>query len=127
MKIVTRIITIPTILALAAVLGIWLQTTSKSDNNYVLSVTWRPTALPGQNKVRILASVDGVPMISRERRISPWGETMTATPGAAVSLTAEAGHQSIQLLDCMILVNGRSVPGDGHKNILHPGTVTCTA
>lgn len=125
MSLRNKLITVPTIIILAVVTGIWLQATS--DDNYVLSVTWRPSALPMRQSVSITVTVDGYPLISRKPRVSPWGETMTAAPGVVVGLTAVSHFQAIEFIDCMIMRNGRSVPGDAHKSIPGPGGITCTA
>lgn len=98
---------------------------NSDDDNYVLSVTWYPTALT--HKTKIIVTVEGTPILSKHQRISPWGQTMTAAKGVVVELTATSHLQVVQEMDCMIMRNGRSVPGGGHARIKGPGTVRCTA
>lgn len=133
MSLMTKAKTVTGIIVVAAVAAYAMHvnpqafkvTTGGDDDNYVLSVTWFPTALTHNTK--IIVTVDGVPVISRNRRISPWGETMVAVKGAPVVLTATSHLQALQSIDCMIMRNGKSVPGGGHARITVPGTVTCRA
>lgn len=133
MKLMARVKTVTGIIVVAVVAAFAMHvnpqafkvTTGGDDDNYVLSVTWFPTALTHNTK--IIVTVDGVPMINRNKRISPWGETMVAAKGAPVVLTATSHLQALQSIDCMIMRNGKSIPGTGHARITKPGTVTCTA
>lgn len=125
MKLATKIITIPTILAIAAVLGIWLQTNPSPGDHYVLSATWFPSVMPKNNQVSIVVSVNGMPSRPILRHLSPWGDTMFAQPGSVVTVTAVSNHESTELLDCMIMRNNRSIGAGAHDKINGPGTVTC--
>lgn len=95
------------------------------DDNYVLSVTWRPVNMT--HKTNIMVKVDGATMINTSKRVSPWGETMTAVKGVRVELTASLYLLVLQEMDCMIMRNGKSVPSTGYMKITSPGVVTCTA
>lgn len=132
MSLMTRVKTVTGIIAVALVAAVAMhvnpqafKVTTGDDDLYVLSVTWFPTALTHNTK--IIVTVDGVPMISKNQRISPWGRTMAAAKGAPVVLTATSNLQALQSIDCMIMRNGRSVPGGGYARITMPGTVTCQA
>lgn len=132
MSVISRVKTVTSIIVVAAVAAYAMhvnpqafKVTTGDDDLYVLSVTWFPTALTHNTK--IIVTVDGVPMISRNKRISPWGETMAAAKGAPVVLTATSHLQALQSIDCMIMRNGRSVPDGGYARITEPGTVTCRA
>lgn len=95
-----------------------------SDDNYSLSVLWKPSVLSPQNPVDIRVTVDGVQIIGRTRHLSPWHETMTAEPGAAVILTAVTSHPSVFRMECTILVGGK-VPSTGFNAIVSAGAVKC--
>lgn len=97
------------------------------DNRYLLSSKWAPGVMPIHNDIRVEVKVDGVTVMVRKRRLSPWSETLTAAAGAVVKMTAVSVHPSTQLLDCIILVNGRTVPGTGFDQRTSVGTVTCQA
>lgn len=133
MSLMTRVKTVTGIIAVALVAAVAMHvnpqafkvTTGGDDDNYVLSVTWFPTALTHNTK--IVVTVDGYPLIVKNKRISPWGHTMTAAKGAPVVLIATSHLQALQSLDCMIMRNNRTVPGSGHKKIEGPGTVECSA
>lgn len=125
MSIKIRLATYATTAAIIAAVGLFYAARD-SDDNYLLSVKWVPEVLSIQNPVYITATVDGVPLIRRTRHVSPWGETMTAVPMAQVTLSAVTRHPGIGFLDCIIMVNGRSVPHTGHDSITGPGKVTCT-
>lgn len=124
MSIKTKLITYPTLAILAVVAAIGFQA-NNSDDNYVLSVKWSPPAMPQHNEVTIVISVDGFPLPPIRRRLSPWGETMTAAPGAIVKLRATANHPVTELLDCIIMRNGRSVGGGGYDKRTGAGFVEC--
>lgn len=133
MSLMTRVKTVTGIIVVAVVAAVAIHvnpqafkvTTGGDDDNYVLSVTWFPTAL--SHNTKIVVTVDGVPVITKNQRISPWGRTMVAAKGAPVVLIATSHLQALQSIDCMIMRNGKSVPGGGHARIPGPGTVTCTA
>lgn len=99
--------------------------TGGDDDNYVLSVTWSPISMKHTN--RIVVTVDGIGVIKKYRNLSPWGETMTASKGAVVVLTAELYLSTLQNMDCMIMRNGKSVPHTGYDKITGPGKVACRA
>lgn len=127
MSLRTKLITYPTILAIAVVLGIWLQTSPNGDDRYVLSVTWSPAALPMGQVVSFMVSVDGFTLSRPSRRLSPWSETMSAAPGVEVVLTAVSNYSGTQMLDCMIMRNSRSIGPKAHDKRDSPGTVTCSS
>jgi len=126
MSVRSKIGSAATALALIAVVGIWTQA-RESDDNYVLGSKWSPESLPAQLPVMITISIDGYPLTTRIRRQSPYQETMTAAPGALITLTVTSEHPSIFFMDCIIMRNGRSVPSGGYNTIPHPGTVKCVA
>lgn len=132
MSLMTKVKTVTGIIVVALVAAVAMhvnpqafKVTTGDDDLYVLSVTWFPTALTHNTK--IVVTVDGYPLIVKNKRISPWGHTMTAAKGAPVVLTATSHLQALQSIDCMIMRNGRSVPGGGYAKITMPGTVTCRA
>lgn len=102
-----------------------LEQTRDKDDNYVLSSKWFPGVMPMHSDVHITVTVDGVPVIRRKTRLSPWSETMTASKGAIVKMTATSLHASTELVDCMIMVNGRMVPSTGFDESREPGTAQC--
>lgn len=104
-----------------------IATKTSNDDSYVLSVKWEPAALRVGMAVDINVTVDGVPLIKKKQRISPWGDTLTAEKGAKVVLTAGGLQDNITLIDCIILRNGRSIPSTGFDSIPHPGSVRCEA
>lgn len=132
MKLMTRVKATMVALALVAAFGVWafgngVGTRVGQDDNYVLSVKWSPHALPGTTFVRIVVSVDGHALPPWTRRLSPWGETMTAEKGATIRLTATSHYENTQLLDCIIMRNGKSIPSTGFDSRDTPGKVDCTA
>jgi hypothetical protein len=98
---------------------------SRSDDNVVLSVTWAPTSMPLHRDVEVLVKVDGVALIVAHRRTSPWGDTAIVAKGAVVTLVANGISSSIQLLDCMIMRNNKVNQNTGHRKRTGPGTVEC--
>lgn len=121
-----------TAIAILGILAIWYGVPGATrsftdDDDYVASVTWRPEVLSIQRPVNIRLSVDGVPLVHKKLHVSPWSQTMTAAPGAQITLSADTVHPSVFRLDCMIMRNGRSVPRTGVDVSEGPGAVTCTA
>jgi len=126
----TKLIGIPTLavtLAVAAIGFTMLDQGREDDDNYVLSSKWDPGAMALHNDVKITVTVDGIPLVQRSRRLSPWGETLTAAKGSTVVLRAVSAHPATQFLDCIIMRNGRSVPSTGFDSIHGPGSVECQA
>ena len=118
------------LLVLGALAG-WYTTAGVNqadhDDNYVLSSKWEPSVLSPQLPALITISVNGAPLPTITRRLSPYHETMTATKGAMVTLTVTSAYPSIFFMDCVIMRNGRSVPSGGFDTIGHAGTVKCVA
>lgn len=133
MTLLTRVKTVVGIIVVAVVAAYAMHlnpnafkvNTGGDDDNYVLSVTWSPISMKHTN--RIVVTVDGIGVIKKYRNLSPWGETMTASKGAVVVLTAELYLSTLQNMDCMIMRNGKSVPSTGYDKITGPGKVTCRA
>jgi hypothetical protein len=133
MTLLTRVKTVVGIIVVAVVAAYAMHLNPEAfkvniggdDDNYVLSVTWAPVSMKHHNKIVVL--VDGYPLISHNRNVSPWGRTMTAAKGVSVVLTAELHMPTLQMMDCMIMRNGKSVPNTGFHKINGPGTVRCTA
>ena len=131
MSVATRVRTYATVLALAGASVIWFTATGRKDpcsdsEHLVLSVKWQPGVLSIQRPVNIETTVDGVPIIKRERHVSPFNETMTACHDAEVILTAQTVHTAVHLLDCIILRNGNT-SRKGYDVINEPGTVRCVS
>jgi hypothetical protein len=136
-SVVTKVKMYGTLIALIMVTAIGFQfinnpkgpsTRNNKDDNYVLSVKWDPPVLSIQLPVLITAKVDGVPVVPlKALHVSPWGLTMTAEPGAAIELVASSAHPGTSHLDCIIMRNGRSVPGGGYDSVPGPGNVRCVA
>lgn len=122
---------------IAAAVGVYaaFQTATGSlvsdDDNYALSVKWEPGVLSIQRPVNITVTVDGVPIISRIRHVSPWHETMTAVKGSKVRLSASTIHPGLYFMDCLILANGSGSVQPGMYKAIHapadPSSVECTA
>lgn len=130
MKLVTRIKIYGTALAVVAAMVLWFTATSdkqpcSKDNQMVLSVKWQPGTLSIQRPVHITATVDGVPLVTKNLHVSPWGQTMTACHDALVVLTAQTSHPSVHLLDCIILRDGKIGGRKGYDSIKSPGSVRC--
>jgi len=116
-------------LILAMPVALWYGTTGNNDaDNYVLSMKWHPETLPPGRAVIITVTVDGYPIIKdRHKRQSPFSETMTAAKGAVVVLTGVSNYGNTQMIDCIIMRNGRSVPSGGFDSMQGPGPVKCAA
>jgi hypothetical protein len=133
MSVITKIKVYATGAIILAMLGGFYTltdtTTSTDDDQYTLSSKWIPGVMPIHHEVIITVTVDGYPLISRRRRVSPWMETLAATKGAMVTLTVFSRHPGTGFVDCVIMKNGRSVGMPGGYDTLPggPGTVKCTA
>lgn len=133
MTLMTRVKTVVGIIVVAVVAAYAMHlnpeafkvNTGGDDDNYVASVTWTPINMTHKN--HIVVTVDGFPLIVRDRGLSPWGATFVAAKGAPVVLTATLHTFNLQMMDCMIMRNGKSVPNTGFHKINGPGTVRCTA
>ncbi len=99
-----------------------------ADDKYLLSSQWKPGVLSPDRPVIISVYVDGHPIIrAKPVHLSPWKETMTAEQGASVKLVVSTGHFAVELLDCIILKNGDTVPHGGYDSRTDAGTVNCIA
>jgi hypothetical protein len=133
MKLASRLKVYATTLLMIAAVGFWYTSregptggkNKNEDDNWMLSVTWKPGALSLQNRVHIVVKVDGFALPPYWRHISPFGETMTTERGARVELSASTGHPGLEFMDCIILRNGVTVPSTGFDSITHPGSVRC--
>jgi hypothetical protein len=116
-------------LTLAVPVVLWYGTTGNNEaDNYVLSMKWSPATLPPGKIVLITVTVDGFPLIDqRPKRQSPFNETMTAAKGAVIVLTGVSNYGNTQMIDCIIMRNGRSVPSGGFDSMEGPGPVKCVA
>ncbi len=97
------------------------------DDRYLISVAWTPTAMHKMFPVQITVRVDGVALLSRSLRISPFSHTMTAEKGVVVGVTAVAGFVNTEKLDCIIMRNSRIVPRTGYDSRPNAGMVQCAA
>ena len=129
--ILTKIKMWATSLLVLGLFAAWYNTVgvnqASHDDNYVLSSKWDPPVLNTQTPALITVSVDGAPLSTRRRHLSPYQETMTAAKGALVTLTVTSADHHIIFMDCVIMRNGRSVPSGGFDTIGHAGTVKCVA
>lgn len=136
MSLKQKIITIPTVITIVGVLALWYATSnpgrpepsgSDGQDEFVLSVKWFPQLMPMHSDVHITVTANGYPLMARRVRASPWGETVLLPKGTTVVLTALSAHPATGLLDCIIMLNGRSVPRTGFDSVPAPGTVRCEA
>lgn len=133
MSLMTKVKTVTGIIVVALVAAVAMHvnpsafkvTTGDDSDNYVFSVTWHPVNMTHKN--HIVVTVDGFPLIVRDRNLSPWGDTATIAKGAKVKLTASLHTVNLVEMDCMIMRNGKSVPHTGFDKRKGPGTVTCRA
>lgn len=132
MSVITKVKAVFGIIVVAAVAAVAMHlnpsafkvNTGGDDDNFVFSVTWSP--INSTHKTMIEVKVDGVTLMIREPRLSPWGETAIIAKGAEVKLTAALYMMNLQLLDCVIMVNNK-VPRGAQNKIEGPGVVTCQA
>lgn len=101
-------------------------TRSPGDRRYVLSVSWRPASMHPAAPVHIRVLVDGIEVIFKKQRVSPWGETMTAEKGAAIRLEAVSSYWQTEHIDCIIMQDGK-VPDTGFDSRDNAGRVMCQA
>lgn len=131
MKLRHKIITIPTVIAVLAVLAIYhnspVDTVGRRDSNYVLSVTWNPPVMPKIEPTLITVSVDGFPLPAWKRSLSPWSHTMTAAPDVVVTLVGMNLNLSITDIDCMIMKDGKVHMPKGAMKIHRAGEVVCVS
>lgn len=98
--------------------------TGNKADDVVVSATWYPIAMT--HAATITVTVDGIPVISRKPKASPWSETMTLAPDAVVKMTVAHYLESLQKLDCMIMRNN-VVPRGGTTSRNSAGVVECVA
>lgn len=121
---------VATAMTLALVAGVYVLVDAidkADDDNYVLSSAWHPATIPFNSPVAIKVQVDGITIISRTQRQSPFNATLTAERGARVVLEAYMGYAKTESLDCIIMRNGRTVPRTGFDSRKDPGWVRCQA
>jgi len=127
-KLLTKLkVYVATAMTLALVAGAYVlvDTIDKADDDkYVLSSVWNPATIPFNSPVAIQVKVDGIAIISRTQRQSPFSATLTAERGAPVVLEAYMGYAKTESLDCMIIKNG-AIGRLGHDKRSDAGWVKC--
>lgn len=117
-----------TTIVLLVVAGAFWGTTQGVTGNraddVVVSATWYPIAMT--HAATITVTVDGIPVISKKPKASPWSETMTVASDAVVHMSVAHYFEGLQKLDCMIMRNN-AVPRGGSMNRSTPGIVECVA
>jgi len=124
MTLKSKLITVPTVLALAVVAIVGFQATKikkPGDSNFmILSVTFLPTRRT--EVVKIIWSASDGRKGGDTPTISPWAKSLVVKRGTMV--TVAALHTSGDRLTCTITRN--EILADSKSTVL-PGQVACTA